>query len=265
MDFWLLAVAGIFGAILGSFVNALSFRFNTGKSVMHGRSRCMHCNHTLSALDLVPVFSFLFLRGKCRYCHARISPQYIIVECIAALLSILLVLAHPHLFAYAFWMLVTMTLLFIVVYDIRHTIIPPGASIFLGILAFSGLFLHLDSNSQFITPNLWEVLAGPLLALPLFLLSLVSGGRWMGWADSGLELSLGWLLGLSMGATALTIGFWSGAIVGVALMLFSTLWHRGRKRLTIHSEVPFAPFLVFGALFAHLFHVDFFSTFAVLW
>ncbi len=261
----LLATSAVFGALIGSFVNALSFRFNTGRSVMVGRSRCMHCNHVLAPLDLIPLFSYIFLRGRCRYCHARISPQYIAVEGVAALLSVALFLAHPELFSYAYWMTVSMTLLFIVVYDIRHTIIPPSASILLGILACVGLFFQFGQGIQFVQPTLWTLVAGPLLALPLFLLSLISGGRWMGWADSGLELSLGWLLGLSAGATALMISFWSGALVGIALLLFLSVWHRGRKHLTMKSEIPFAPFLVFSALFVHLFHVDFFSTLTILW
>ncbi len=225
----------------------------------------MSCNHTLGALDLVPIFSYLFLHGRCRYCHTKISPQYITVEIVAALLSVCMYVVHPAPVGFAFWFLVAMTLLFIVVYDIRHTIIPTSVSVFLGILAILSLFFTFDVTATFSLPSLWMVVAGPLLALPLFLLSFVSKGTWMGWADSGLELSLGWLLGLSMGATALMIGFWSGAVVGVALLLFSRLWQRGRKHLTMKSEVPFAPFLVFGALFVHLLHVNFFSTLAVFW
>lgn len=265
MEWWLILVVGVLGAIVGSFLNALSFRFNTGKSVLKGRSRCMRCGQRLSPLDLVPLLSYALLRGRCRYCHTKISLQYPLVEALAALLAIEILFVHPALAAYAFWFLVSMTLLFIVIYDTRHTIIPSSASIFLGILAFASLFLTFNSGVVFAMPGIWDVLAGPALALPLFLLSLVSQGRWMGWADSGLELSLGWFLGLSVGATALIIGFWSGAAVGVVLLVFSTLWRRRRKHLTMKSEVPFAPFLVFGALFVHLFHVNFFTTLTVLW
>ena len=79
----------------------------------------------------------------------------------------------------------------------------------------------------------------------------------MGWGDSALELSLGWLLGLSVGASALVLAFWSGAAVGIVLMVLS-------KRYTMKSELPFAPFLVLGALAAHFFHVDFFATLPLL-
>jgi len=279
--------AALLGLIVGSFLNALSFRFNTGqkffsKRGMGGRSRCMHCGHALSALDLVPVLSFVFLGGKCRYCGARISWQYPLVELAAAVLSVLVLLAHPVVVGYnvqplpyLFWLVVWMTLLFIVVYDIKHTIIPWSCSSFLAALAVLLLFFNFQTL-QFAMPGMWTLLAGPLLALPLFLLSLISGGTWMGWGDSALELSLGWLLaasvGLSAGITALMLAFWIGAVVGVILMLLSRLLTFGsasaktpsRDGYTIRSEIPFAPFLALGALLAHFFHVDFFSTISTL-
>ena len=250
--------AAVLGAIIGSFLNALSFRFNTGRS-MAGRSRCMHCAHVLGILDLVPVFSYLYLRGRCRYCGARISLQYPSVEATAALLALLIYLASPELFAFAFWLLVWMTLLFTVVYDLRHGIIPWSCSIFL--IGLSLVYLVAGHHT-----NQVGVVAGPLLALPLFLISLISWGRWMGWGDWVLELSLGWFLGLSAGGAALMLAFWSGAAVGIALILFSRIPRRKAVvQFTMRSEVPFAPFLVFGAFLAQFFHVDFFSSLAVLW
>jgi leader peptidase (prepilin peptidase)/N-methyltransferase len=246
----------LLGAILGSFINALVYRFNTGRG-MGGRSRCMQCNHTLAPQDLVPVFSFLVLRGRCRYCHSKISYQYPLVEAAAAALSLGTYLLHPEPWAYAFWLVVWMTLLFVVVYDIRHTVIPWSASILLLGLAVLSLGIQFEPGFAAFQPTTLDLLAGPILALPLFLFSLVSRGTWMGWGDSGLELSLGWLLGLTAGLTALVLAFWIGAVVGIAL-----IWVK--KGLTMKSEVPFAPFLVLGALIAHFFHVDFFTTLPLL-
>ena len=259
----LVIAATLFGAILGSFLNALSFRFNTGRNIfkaMNGRSRCMHCNHALGVLDLVPVLSFVFLGGKCRYCRSKISWQYPVVELVAALLSGLLYLAHPEPLAYMFSLIFWMILLFTVVYDIKHTIIPWSCSISLAVLAlvylFSGcVFTESCQLSAF------SFLAGPLLALPLFLTSLVSRGAWMGWGDSALELSLGWILGLSAGFTAFMLAFWSGAIIGLLLLVAS---RAGFFRYTIRSEIPFAPFLVLGAALSYFLHVDFFSTISLL-
>src|SRR5436190_6666628 len=94
------AVLAVLGLILGSFVNALVWRIHQqelGKKnlpIVNGRSQCPHCHHVLAAKDLVPLFSWLYLRGKCRYCHQPISPMYPITELAMAAIFIIL---------YAYW------------------------------------------------------------------------------------------------------------------------------------------------------------------
>lgn len=239
----MIIAAALLGAIAGSFLNALSFRLGTGRSVYRGRSRCMRCGHTLGALDLIPVFSYLFLNGRCRYCRSKVSMQYPLIEMSAAGLSAATYLATPSLWEFGFFFLMWMTLLFVAVYDLKHFIIPWGAS---GLLAALALMHLLLSHA-----GPWAYAAGPLLAAPLFLLSLVSGGRWMGWGDSALELGIGWMLGFSAGFSGFLIAFWSGAIVGIILTLL-------RKGYTMKSELPFAPFLILGAGVAYFFHVTLF-------
>ena len=243
------------GAILGSFLNVLLFRFNTGRGY-GGRSACMRCGRVLGALDLVPIFSYLFLRGRCGACGVRISPQYPLVELAAALLSLGVYLLHPEPLLYMTYLALWLTILFIVVYDLRHTIIPWSASGLLAALALLQIFLpqvlHVGVGGV-TSVGLWSLLAGPLLAFPLFALSFVSRGRWMGWGDSPFMLSLGWLLGLADGATALLLAVWSGALVGLLLIVLS-------KRVTIRSEIPFAPFLAFGAAIVFFFHGNLFTT-----
>lgn len=239
--------AFVFGAILGSFINALSFRFGTGVSITKGRSRCMRCAHSLSARDLVPVVSWLALGGRCRYCSTKISIQYPLVELTAAALSLLVYLQFPEPLAYVYWLAVWMILLFVAVYDVRHQIIPWSCSGLLALLALVGLYVG-------IVPITWgSIIAGPVLALPLFLFFALSRGRWMGLGDSALELSLGWFLGLTLGLTAFMFAFWIGALVGIVGVL-------SRRGVTMKSEVPFAPFLIVGAALAFFTHVDLFQT-----
>lgn len=245
----LLYAAGALGLILGSFLNALLYRYKTGRSIAHGRSKCMHCGHTLGALDLIPVLSYMLLAGKCRYCRSRISWQYPLVELIAAVLSVALYIQDPHPLRFALHLVLFLTLLFVVVYDIRHKIIPWGALGLLAVLTLCNVYLQ--------GPTGYALLAGPALAAPLLLLSLVSKGRWMGWGDGLLEMSLGWLLGLTAGLTALIGAFWAGAIVGIIAIGLS-------KRYTMSSEVPFAPFLILGAASAYFLHVDFFQALPAL-
>ncbi len=247
------------GLIAGSFLNALSFRFHTGTSIMHGRSRCMRCGHTLSVLDLVPVLSYLALRGRCRYCGAHISIQYPLVEMAAGVLSLGVYLTTPTPLAYAYWFFVWMLILFIIVYDVRHTVIPWSCSLLLIALSLVYVFV-------FQSGTLGSLFAGPALAAPLLFVSLVSQGTWMGWGDGVFELSLGWLLGLTLGLSALMIAIWSGALVGVLLVITPTFISRKSKwGFTMKSELPFAPFLALGAATCYFFHVDLFSQIAFLW
>lgn len=258
----ILAIAAVcLGAIVGSFLNALLYRYRTGFSVLRGRSRCMRCGHTLRALDLVPIVSYLFLRGRCRYCGSRVSVQYPLVEAVGAMLGFMVYQAHPEPLWFLYWLSVWMVLLFIVVYDLRHQIIPWSASGMVFALAVGGVLAGSPQPDPFV--------GGLLLALPLFLLSAVSRGGWMGWGDAPLQFSLGVLLGLLPGLSGLVLAFWIGAAVGIFLLLLQKfaptvlgLW--GMKGVTIRSEVPFAPFLVLGAWCVHFFHVNFFSALTLL-
>jgi len=218
---------------------------------MHGRSMCMRCGHSLGALDLVPILSYAFLRGRCRYCSVRISPQYPLVEAAAAALSMGVFALNPEPLSFAFWFVTWLVLLFVVVYDLRHTIIPWSCS---GLLALLGIAHVLAGPAPISAVALFS---GPALAAPLLLLSLVSGGRWMGWGDGALELGIGWLLGATLGLTAFIFAFWSGAVVGIVLLWLS-------KGYTIKSELPFAPFLILGAGVAYFFHVDIFASLPAL-
>ena len=91
---FLLGVAAVLGACLGSFVNCLAWRLANGESVLAGRSHCTSCGHVLGALDLVPVASWLALRGRCRHCGQRVSPRYVIVEALMAALFAAIVVRY---------------------------------------------------------------------------------------------------------------------------------------------------------------------------
>ncbi len=249
MEYLPIFAAAFLGAILGSFLNALLFRYNTGRSVLRGRSSCMQCGHTLSAIDLVPILSYLFLRGKCRYCHSKVSWQYPLVELLGTVLAVGIYLELGISLYSALALCSWFVLLFLAVYDLRHQILPWSALFLLSGLALVQIYL--------VEPSMVAFVAGPATALPFFLLALISRGTWMGWGDAPLGLGVGWLLGLTAGLTAVVLAFWIGASVGIVLLLLS-------KRYTIKSEVPFAPFLVAGAACAYFLNVDFFQNISAL-
>ena len=86
------AVAAVLGAVFGSFLNCAAYRIAHGQSFLKGRSRCPECLHELTALDLIPILSYIFLRGRCRHCNAKVSPRYLITELFFALVTVLCLL-----------------------------------------------------------------------------------------------------------------------------------------------------------------------------
>src|SRR5258708_29487551 len=130
---------------------------------------------------------------------------------------------HTFVFAitYAYYATVFSVLLVIAVYDLKNKIIPDALAFVLGLLSFAGLFLFNNYGFYVHTPGLWEFASGIILALPFALLWLISRGAWMGLGDAKLEISLGWLLGLSRALSGMIFAFWSGAIIGLFLIFFS--------------------------------------------
>ncbi len=245
----------IFGLIIGSFLNVVIFRFNTQKT-FGGRSACMSCEHQLSWYELVPLFSFLFLLGRCKNCKIKISAQYPIVEFIVGLIFGLLFVKFQDLFflntlvfsfTYAYYALMFSLLVVIATYDIKHKIIPDVLSIIFGILAFTGLFFFnnysLPAQAGFYLhiPSVLEFLSGLIIALPFALLWLVSRGTWMGLGDAKLAVGLGWLFGIWGALSGIVLAFWIGAFISIILVVFS-------KKYGMKSEIPFAPYLVLGVI-----------------
>ncbi len=252
----------LFGLIIGSFLNVVIYRFNTGRT-FGGRSMCMTCSRTLSWYELIPLFSFLIQKGKCRGCRAKISMQYPLVEMVTGLIFVAIFLKFQYLFwadtvsfsaNLAYYATLFSLLLVISVYDIKHKIIPDTLVAVFGIFAFLGMFFFSQGAFYLHTPGALDFLAGPILALPFAGIWLASQGKWMGLGDAKLMLGLGWMLGLPLGVSGLVLAFWIGSVVGLALLLFS-------KRHHIKSELPFAPFLVLGAILTFLLEVNFFPFF----
>jgi len=158
---------------------------------------------------------------------------------------------------YLTYALIFSTLIVIAVYDVRHKIVPNG--LVYAFIAFA--FLTELVSSYLVTgelPMYLDILAGPLFFMPFFLLWFFSRGALMGLGDGKLALGIGWLLGIAGGFSAVLLAVWVGSIISVALVL-SIKSFRNKKRLTMKSEVPFAPFLITGVYLVFFFEADVFS------
>lgn len=128
---YILTIAFVFGAVFGSFINCMSWRIAHGESVMKGRSHCPNCEHLLGAGDLVPIFSYIFLKGKCRYCGEKISPRYVIVEILMALAFVSVVVKYDVTFdalryLVLICMLLALSLVDLEIYEIPDRFIVAG-------------------------------------------------------------------------------------------------------------------------------------------
>ena len=259
----------VLGVCTGSFLNVLIYRLGSGTRLT-GRSKCLSCGKILTTLMLVPLLSFLVLRGRCGHCGATISPQYPIVEATAGLLFILVAAKNgllltqytpSHVFVAGIEAAIWAVLLVVLVYDWKHKIIPDKLAFTFALL--SGLLLsvrmHYGMTSPPYLPFLDTVptwadwLAAPLVALPLALVWLATLGRGMGLGDAKLAWGIGWFLGLTGAVTAVVLSFWIAFVPSVALLFLRA------KRFTMKSEIPFAPFLILGTFVAYTFGVNILS------
>jgi len=219
------------GLFVGSFLNCVIYRLEKKKSFLSGKSSCPKCKKQLKWFDLIPVLSFILLKGKCRYCKKKISLQYPLVE-LGTGFVFLFAGIYTNTYIYIFYLLIASCFLIcIFVYDLKHFLIPDKLIYPLIVLSFLFMLLNYESFLNFF-------LSGILSALFFFSLWFFSKGKWMGFGDVKLALFMGFFLGSPKIVVALFSSFLFGALVGLFLIVL--------KKKKLKSEVPFGPFLVFG-------------------
>lgn len=242
MPSFFLIFSFILGTIIGSFLNVVALRYNTGMT-LKGRSKCFSCGNSLSWHELIPLFSFIFQKGACKSCKSKISWQYPFVEFLAGLCFLMIFYMFPPVtlegsVTTVFYLLITCILLVITIYDMKHKIIPDELSYTFAALALVKLFISPELS--FVLPSLMDALAGPILALPFFLMSYLSKQTWMGMGDAKLVLGIGWTLGLVAGISAIILAFWIGAVISLAWMYVVM------RKFKARYEIPFGPYLILG-------------------
>lgn len=266
----IIVVLILLGLCFGSFVNALVWRIykqdskskakkqsksKEDYSILHGRSMCTHCGHTLSALDLIPVLSWLSLSGKCRYCHRPISWQYPLVELLTACLFVASYLFWPEplqgyqIVSLCFWLIYVIGFMALAVYDLRWFLLPNRIIFPLMYLAGAQFLVHMiffDGGTALIINTVGGILVGGGI---FYLLFQLSKGKWIGGGD----VKLGFLLGaiLASASSSLLLIFIAsliGTVVSIPIL--------ATKRLTKQAHVPFGPFLLSAAVIVQLFGAD---------
>lgn len=230
--------AGIFGLVFGSFYNVVGLRVPKKESIVTPPSHCVNCNRRLNALELIPVFSYLFLRGKCRTCGVKVSPIYAFTELVTGLL-----------FAFAMWKLsitwelavalIFISLLVIInVSDIAYMLIPDKILLF---------FLPLLIVGRILSPlePWWDSIVGAVLGFSLLLLIAIISKGGMGGGDIKLFLLIGLVLGTFNTLLTLFLASVIGMFVGGIV-----LWVRRQGRKT---PVPFGPSIAIAAIIVYFY------------
>jgi leader peptidase (prepilin peptidase)/N-methyltransferase len=261
-----LFVLFLLGLALGSFVNAFVFRLHEAPkakskelrdklSITNGRSMCVHCHHKLAWYDLLPVISWLSLRGKCRYCSKRISVQYPLVEIGTALLFVLSYVYWPYssdfILLFIFWLVFIVGFMALIIYDLRWMLLPNVIVLPLTVLSLVYVLVYalLAGNIAVITD---AILGMASIGGLFYILFQTSSGKWIGGGD----VKLGFVLGILAG------GLMEGLMVIFIASLLGTLFailSAGHKKQTLKKRIPFGPFLIIALIIVYLFSADIIS------
>lgn len=240
----ILVVLLVFGLALGSFVNAFVYRFHEGKNWVSDRSECVNCHHKLNFFDLIPVLSYLFLRGQCHYCHKKISTQYPLVEIVTAVLFVLSYIYWPskihgtELVIFVDWLIILVGLITLAIYDIKWMILPNKIILFYSFF----VLVYVIINILFVQGIYLATILGYIYAIIVssglfYLLFTVSKGKWIGGGDVKLGLMLGLIAGTFEKAILL---IFLSSLIGSVLSIILV----GLGKLNIKKTIPYGPFLI---------------------
>ncbi|OGM33064.1 hypothetical protein A2803_03020 [Candidatus Woesebacteria bacterium RIFCSPHIGHO2_01_FULL_44_21] len=240
-----LAFLFLLGAVVGSFVGALTWRWPRKISIRDGRSRCPHCKHVIGWYDNIPILSYLLLRGRCRACGKKIPKRDFFIEVGMALLfpiansllpkvgtNIAWSVGLPGWIILLFVFVMTTVLVAIFIIDLEHQYIPDS-------LVFGLLLLVIGLLAGTSNPMLFSYLAVGLgVSVFLLLLHLLTLGRGMGLGDVKLALALGTILGFPLAVVWMFSSFILGAILGLMLIAVG--------KAKFKQKIAFGPFMVAG-------------------
>lgn len=236
----------LIGLSVGSFLNVVIFRLWNNEDIVLKRSHCPKCNMVLSWHDLIPFFSFVFLKGRCRNCGSKISWQYPLVELATGVLFVLLAVnlgiaanipnSIGQVAAAVFYFALFAIFVVMFVFDVRHYVLPSILLYLSIILVIAITFLNWENFTNYA----WGAMAASGF---IAFLALATKEKAMGYGDAYLGFALGFLVGWPLALLGLFLSFLSGSVIGLAL-IFS-----GKK--TMKSPIPFGPFLItsFGLVF----------------
>jgi leader peptidase (prepilin peptidase) / N-methyltransferase len=233
----ILLFAGIFGAILGSFLNVVIHRLPRKQEIVVTPSSCPACGARIAPYDNIPIVSWLVLGGRCRQCRARITPRYVIVEAFAALISVLIVNHYGLTITAGAYLVFCLALLAITMIDLEHRIIPDAITLPLTAL---GLLLVKWTEVTWIEALIGAVVGFALLLFVGLAYEKLTGIEGMGGGDVKMAAMMGAFLGWKGILLTIFFGSFLGSVAGVITMAKG----KGGRR----TALPFGTFLAPAAV-----------------
>lgn len=241
----------IFSLCIGSFINVVIYRLPNHISLVTPPSHCPKCNHKLAWYDNIPLFSYIMLRGRCRYCKEKISPQYFIVEILTASLATIVFLYLGLSFNSLVGILLVYLLIPLSIIDIKYQIIPDSINIGIIIVGIIGFIVNSPSYEGIITINWISKLIGfgvaALITLLFIALSKLLKKELIGGGDLKLLLSISLIVGWQQ---LLIIIFLSSLLVLIIGVPFGSKINKYREN---PKQIPFGPYLSIVILLIFLF------------
>lgn len=229
MDILVFIIIFLYGIVIGSFLNVCIYRIPLKENIVHVKSHCMSCGYSLRWYDLVPLFSYIILGGRCRKCQQSISVQYPLVEAANGILYVWIFYVHGFNIVSVLYCLMTSALLVLSVIDMRTYEIPLGINLFIGILGLVRIGLDFEN---------WLFYGIGFISVSLFLwlIYMVTKGRGIGGGDIKLMAVSGLMLGWQKNILAFFIGCFLGSVIHLCRMKFA-----GADR-----RLAFGPYLAAG-------------------
>jgi leader peptidase (prepilin peptidase)/N-methyltransferase len=237
----------LFGSAIGSFINVVADRLPRGQSIVAPGSYCVECKHNLAPKDLVPLFSYLWLRGRCRYCGAAVPIRLFLIELTTAILFVFLYYYYGISWELAIAIFSSGIFISLLIIDLEHGILP-NIIIVVGIavvIIYIVIGTILGYEPEFISNigfNLWivdAVVGSGIGFILLFLVALIFRGG-MGWGDVKLSALLGLIVGFPLIFIALWLAIIFGGVIAGILLLTRV---KSRK-----DSIPFGPFLAVAGI-----------------
>lgn len=226
----------IFGACFGSFYNVVGYRLPRNMSIVKPNSHCTSCNHELNVIDLFPIFSYIFLKGRCRYCHAKVGLFYPIFETITGLLFMISYLKFGFSYELIIALIFISLLLIIMISDYQTMIIPDEVLICSSILIILTNLIHLGVKETFNT-----ILNGGVAFLFMYLLKLFGDIVFKKESMGGGDIKLMFVFGLVLGWPTAILSVFFSSFIGLPASIVLMAKNN-------NHEIPFGPFLAVSAI-----------------